>query len=55
MDHHQGLAVQLVEMIMVIEIKVFGKANVQVLFMRSMRRLFYKLPFKLFLFPQPLS
>ena len=31
MDHHQGLAVQLVEMIMVIEIKVFGKADVQVL------------------------
>ena len=28
MDHHQGLAVQLVEMIMVIEIKVSGKANV---------------------------
>ena len=31
MDHHQGLTVQLVEMIMVIEIKVFGKANVHVL------------------------
>ena len=51
MDHHQGLAVQLVEMIMVIEIKGFGKANVQVLCMRSMSRLFYKLSFKLFLFP----
>ena len=48
---HQGLAVQLVEMIMVIEIKVFGKANVQVLCMRSMSRLFYKLSFKIFLFP----
>ena len=51
MNHHQDLAVQLVEMIMVIEIKVFGKANVQVLCMRSMSRLFYKLSFKLFLFP----
>ena len=51
MNHRQGLAVQLVEMIMVIEIKVFGKANVQVLCMRSMSRLFYKLSFKLFLFP----
>ena len=51
MIHHQGLAVQLVEMIMVIEIKVFGKANVQVLCMRLMSRLFYKLSFKLFLFP----
>ena len=51
MNHHQGLAVQLVEMIMVIEIKVFGKANVQVLCMRSLSRLFYKLSFKLFLFP----
>ena len=51
MNHHQGLAVELVEMIMVIEIKVFGKANVQVLCMRSMSRLFHKLSFKLFLFP----
>ena len=31
MDRHQGLAVRLVEMIMVIEMKVFGKANDQVL------------------------
>ena len=40
MDHHQGLAVRLVEVIMVIEIKVFGKASVQVLCIRSMSRLF---------------
>ena len=53
MNHYQGLAVQLVEMIMVIEIKVIGKANVQVLCMRSMSRLFYKLSFKLFYFPSP--
>ena len=53
MDHHQCLAVRLVMMIMVIEIKVFGKANVQVLCMRSMSRLFYKLSFELFPFPQP--
>ena len=51
MDHHQGLAAQLVEMIIAIEMKVFGKANVQVLYMRSMSRLFYKLSFKLFPFP----
>ena len=48
---HQGLVVRLVEMIMVIEMKVFGKANVRVLCMRSMSRSFYKLSFKLFLFP----
>ena len=53
MDHHQGLVVRLVEMIMVIEMKVCDKANVHVLCMRSMSRLFYKLPFKLFLFPNP--
>ena len=51
MDHPQGLAVRLVEMTMVIEVKVFGKANVQVLCIRSMSRLFYKPSFKLFLFP----
>ena len=51
MNHHQGLAVPLVEIIMVIETKVFGKVNVQVLCMRSMSRLFYKLSLKLFLFP----
>ena len=51
MDHHQGLAVRLVEMIMVVEIKVFGKANVQVLCIRSMIRLRYKPSFKPFLFP----
>ena len=51
MDHHQGLAARLVEMIMVIQIKVFGKANIQVLCMRSISRLFYKLSFKFFLFP----
>ena len=51
MDHHQGLAVRLVDMIMVIEMKVFGKANVQVLCMKSMSGVFYKLSFKLFLFP----
>ena len=51
MDHHQGLAVRHVEMIMVIEMKVCGKSNVQVLCMRSMSRLFYKLSFELFLFP----
>ena len=38
---------------MVIEVKGFGKANVQVLCMRSIRRLFYKLPFKLFLSLNP--
>ena len=51
MDHNQGLAVRLVEMIMVIEMKVFGKANAQVLCIRSMSRLFYKPSFKIFLFP----
>ena len=51
MDQHQGLTVRPVEMIMVIEMKVFGKVNVQVLCMRSVSRLFYKLSFKLFLFP----
>ena len=50
MDHHEDLAVRLVEMIMVIKMKVFGKANVQVLCMRSMSRILYKLSFKLFLF-----
>ena len=44
-------AVRLVEMIMLIEMIVFGKANVHVLYMRSMSRLFYKLSFELFLFP----
>ena len=53
MDHHKGLAVRLVEMIMVIEMKVFGKANVQVLCTRSVSRLFYKPYFKLFYFPNP--
>ena len=53
MDHHQGLAVRLVEMIMMIEMKVFGKANVQVLCMRSMSRLFYKFSFELFVFSEP--
>ena len=53
MDHHQGLAVRLVEMIMAIEMKVFGKANVQVLCIRSMSRLFYKPSLKLFYFPNP--
>ena len=51
MDPHQGLADRLVEMIMVAEIKVFGKSNVQVLCIRSTSRLFYKPSFKLFLFP----
>ena len=51
MDDHEDLAVQLVEMIMVIDIKVFGNANVQVLCMRSMSRILYKLSFKPFLFP----
>ena len=53
MDHHQGLAVRLVEMTMVIEMKVSGKANVQILYMRSMSRLLYKLSFKLSYFPNP--
>ena len=53
MNHHQGLAALLMEMIMVVEIKVFGKANIQVLCMRSMSRLFYKLSLKLFYFPNP--
>ena len=48
MDHHHVLAVRLVEMIMAIEMKVFGKANVQVLCMRSMSRLFYKLSLQFF-------
>ena len=47
MDQHQGLTVRLVEMFMLIEMKAFGKANVQVLCMRSESRLFYKLSFKL--------
>ena len=51
MDHHQGLAVRLVEVIMMIEMKLSGKAKVHVLCMRSMSRLFYKLPFELPLFP----
>ena len=51
MDHRQGLVVRLVEIIMAIEMKVFGKANVQVLCMRSMSKLLYKLSFKLFLSP----
>ena len=51
MDRHQGLAVRLVEMIVVIEMKVFSKATVQVLCIRSISRLFYKPSFKLFLFP----
>ena len=53
MDHHQNLAIRLVEMIMVIEMEVSGKGNVQVLCIRSISRLFYKPSFKLFLFPQP--
>ena len=51
MDHHKCLTVRLVEMIMMIEMKLFGKANVQVLCIRSMSRLFCNLSFKLFLFP----
>ena len=51
MDRHQGLAVLLVEMIMVVEMKSFGKSNVQVLCIRSMSRLFYKPSFNFFLFP----
>ena len=50
-DHPQGLAARLVEMIKVVKLKAFGKANVQVLCMRSMSRLIYKLSFKLFYFP----
>ena len=38
MDHHHDLAIRLLEMIMMIEMKVFGKANVQVLCIRSMSR-----------------
>ena len=38
---------------MVIEMKVFGKANAQVLSIRSMSRLFYKISCKLFYFPNP--
>ena len=53
MDHHQGLAVRLMEMVVVIEMKVFGKTNVHVLCMRSMNRLFYKLHLNLFYFPNP--
>ena len=34
-----------------IETKVFGRANVQVLCMKSMSRLFYKLAYELCLFP----
>ena len=52
MDHHQGLAVRLVQMLMTIEMKAFGKANVQGLCIRSMSRL-YKLSLELFLFLQP--
>ena len=53
MDHHQSLAIRLVEMIMVIEMDVFGKGNIQVLCIKSISRLFYKPSFKLFLFPNP--
>ena len=53
MDHHQDLAVRLVEMIMVIEMKVFGKTNVYVSCIRSMSRLFYILPINFFYFPNP--
>ena len=53
MDHHQSLAIRLVEMIMVIEMEVLGKGNFHVLCIRSMSRLFYKPSFKLLLFPQP--
>ena len=44
MDHHQSLAIRLVEIIMVIEMEVFGKGNVQVLCIRAMSRLFTNLP-----------
>ena len=50
-DHYQGLAVRLLEMIMVIEMKVFGKTNVRGLCMGSMSRLFYKLSINLSYFP----
>ena len=53
MDHHQGLAARLVKMSIVIEMKVFGKANVQVLCIRSMNSLFYKLSCKPFYFLNP--
>ena len=52
-DHCQGLAFRLVEMIIAIEMKVLGKADVQVLCMRSMSRLFYKFSSKSFYFPDP--
>ena len=48
MDHHQSLSVQLVEMIMAIEMKIFGKTNAQVLCMGSMSRQFYKHSFNCF-------
>ena len=44
MGHHQSLAIRLVEMIMVIEMGVFGKGNVQVLCIRAISRLFTNLP-----------
>ena len=53
MESHLRLAFRLVEMIMAIEMKVFGKANVQVSCMKSMSRLFYTLLIKLFSFPNP--
>ena len=54
MDHRQGLAVRLVEMIMIIKMKVFGKASVQVLCIRSMSRLFHKPSFNFFYFSNPI-
>ena len=49
----QSLSVRLVEMIMAIEMKIFGKANAQVLCMGSMSRQFYKLSLNLFHIPNP--
>ena len=40
MDHHQDLAFRFLVITMAIEMKAFGKINIQVLCMGSMGRLF---------------
>ena len=41
MDHHQGLAVRLVEMIMMIEMKVFGRKSLKESFTNFLLNFFY--------------
>ena len=53
MDHHRNLAVRLMEIIMAIEMNVFGKTNVRVLCLGVKSRQFYKHSLTIFYAPSP--